>query len=69
MVDDSDALLLQLSRDTKVPCVALDYPELAQYTAHLSGEEEFFAALHQVHDFAIANGTFPRLRFGLVDPK
>lgn len=66
MVADSDPILLELSTSTKAPCVALDYPELVQYTSHLSGEDVFFEALHRVHDFAIANGTFPRLRFGLV---
>lgn len=66
MVAHSDPLLLELSNSTHVPCVALDYPELVQYTSHLADEAAFFEALHRVHDFAMENGTFPRLRFGLT---
>jgi hypothetical protein len=65
-VEEYDPLLLELSQATSVPCVALDYPELSQYTAHLHGEAEFFGALEQVYQFAITSGTFPRLRLGFV---
>ena len=61
-----DPLLLELAKTTSVPCAALDYPELHQYTAHLNDEEQFFGALERVYRFAMQNGTFPRLRFGLI---
>lgn len=61
-----DPILLNLAAKSDAPCVALDYPELAQYTAHLPDEDAFFGALHRVYDFAMIEGTFPRLRFGFV---
>jgi hypothetical protein len=68
MVASSDPVILELATSSATPCVALDYPELAQYTSHLAGEEAFFGALHRVYDFGMANGTFPRLRLGLIQP-
>lgn len=65
-VEEYDPLLLELSQATSVSCAALDYPELSQYTAHLHGEVEFFGALEKVYQFAITNGTFPRLRLGFL---
>lgn len=62
-------LLLQLSAQTDVPCVALDYSELVMYTTHLSGEEDFFSAYQRVHYVGRERSEFPRLRFGLGDSR
>ena len=61
-------LLLDLVLEKTVPCIALDYPELYQYCAHLQGEEAFFDAYNVVMTHAMTHGQYPRLRFGLVDP-
>lgn len=61
--DEYSPLLQSLARDTGVPCVALDYPELSRYTANLLGEGAFFEALYRVFDFGMEHGAFPRLRF------
>lgn len=55
--------VLALAQCTNVPCIALDYPELATYAANLHGEEAFLAAYHKVFDNALRLGELPRLRF------
>jgi len=59
--------LLGFSRDKQVPCVALDYPEFYSYCVHLRDEQAFFNAYDRVMDYAIKEGEYPRLRFGLVE--
>jgi hypothetical protein len=54
--------IISLSRETRVPCVPLDYSELHMYTKHLEGEEEFFHALDRVFVHGMKTGVFPRLR-------
>ena len=56
--------LLQLTEETQVPCIALDYMELISYAAHLPDEEAFFAAYNRVFSVGRARGEFPRLRIG-----
>ena len=51
--------------DTGVPCVAMDYMELADFTAHVVGEAPFFEVLERIHAFAQEHGQYPRSRFGL----
>lgn len=53
--------------DIQLPCIALDYAELHQYTTFCSDEETFLGAYFQVFDTARQFGSFPRLRFGLRD--
>ncbi|MDD2723038.1 MAG: hypothetical protein PHH59_03320 [Methylovulum sp.] len=60
-------LLLEVFRDKAVPCIALDYPELYQFCAHLQNEEDFFDAYNTVMVYAAKYGEYPRLRFGLVE--
>lgn len=64
---DYTPALLQLSGESGVACVALDYPELHMYTAHLSDEDSFLGALDRVYAVGSELGTFPRLRFGLTE--
>lgn len=54
--------MLQLSADTGVPCIALSYGELHQYTAHLKGNDAFFGAFLRVFMHGRQTGMFPRLR-------
>ena len=56
--------VLQLAKETGVPCVALDYAELNMYTANLSSEELFIAAIDKVFSVGEARGELPRLRIG-----
>lgn len=64
---DYTPALLQLSGESGIPCVALDYPELHMYTAHLLDEYSFLGALDRVYAVGSDLGTFPRLRFGLTE--
>jgi len=59
--------LLQLSEESGVPCVPLDYPELHMYTAHLSDEDSLVGALDRVYAVGRNSGRFPRLRLGLTE--
>jgi hypothetical protein len=54
-------LLLDVYRETNVPCVVLDYPELVSYTSRLS-TDGFFEALDKVFLHGLQTGMFPRLR-------
>ncbi|WP_298610556.1 hypothetical protein [uncultured Thiothrix sp.] len=58
--------LLGFVRDKQVPCIALDYPEFYSYCVNLRDEKEFFNAYDRVMDYAIKEGEYPRLRFGLM---
>jgi hypothetical protein len=48
---------------TQVPCIALDFGELHQFTSHLSGEDEFFRVYDEVYFRGKQTGVLPRLRF------
>ena len=54
--------ILALSKETGVPCLALDYRELQMYTTKLRGEEAFFGAFDRVFSYGSENGELPRLR-------
>lgn len=54
--------MLKLSKDTGVPCIALSYSELHQYTTHLIGDQAFFEAFMRVFNYGVEHGEFPRLR-------
>ncbi|WP_372166364.1 hypothetical protein [Xanthomonas axonopodis] len=57
--------LLQVMAEKSVDLVALDYPELYKYCAHLASEEGFFEAFDRVVTTAKQTGKYPRLRFGV----
>ena len=59
------ALVLANVTRTGVPCIALDYGELNQYTSHVADEESFFRAYDVVYEHGRRTGMFPRLRFTL----
>lgn len=50
-----------------IPCFALEYAELHNYTAFVDGEEGLFDAFRQVQQVADERGIYPRLRFGVKD--
>jgi hypothetical protein len=56
--------ILQLGKETGVPSIALDYSELNMYTANLSCEESFVAAIDKVFNVGRERGELPRLRIG-----
>jgi hypothetical protein len=58
--------IIELSNDTQVPCIALDYPELQAYTG-MSSQDKFFEAFDLVFFHAQKTGELPRLRIWLVD--
>lgn len=58
--------LIALATASGAPCVALDYPELNQYTSHLRGEPALFNAFERVFRIGTTQGAFPRLRFTLT---
>jgi hypothetical protein len=53
--------IIELSKDTQVPCIALDYPELQAYTG-LSSQVKFFEAFDLVFYHGQKTGELPRLR-------
>jgi len=53
--------------DINLPCIALDYGELHEYTTFCRDEASFLGAYFQVFDKARELGSFPRLRFGVRD--
>lgn len=57
--------LLQLSRETGIPCIALDYAELQAYTA-MSSREKFFEAFDLVYKHGQEAGQLPRLRIWMT---
>ncbi|MHB1023450.1 MAG: hypothetical protein ACYC46_07725 [Acidobacteriaceae bacterium] len=58
--------IINLSKETGVPCIALDYPELQAYTG-MSSREKFFEAFDLVYAHAQETGQLPRLRIWNVD--
>lgn len=54
--------ILELSEETQIPCIALDYAELQQYMTYLSSVEAFFQAFDRVFSHGIKTRLFPRLR-------
>jgi hypothetical protein len=58
----SEILLANANR-TAVPCIALDFSELNQYTLNLADEKSFFQAYERVYEHGKGTGMFPRLRF------
>ncbi len=64
---DYSDLILPMAKDTKVPCIPLDYTELHMYTSHLKEEGDFFSAYDRVFNHGVESGIFPRLRFGLTE--
>ena len=59
--DQYSPLLLEVHKETEVPCVVLDYPELVSYVSGLS-TDGFFEALDRVFSYGLQTGMFPRLR-------
>jgi hypothetical protein len=57
--------VLEVSKETQVPCIALDYAELQMYTG-LSSENRFFEAFDLVFSHGSKTGEFPRLRIWSV---
>jgi len=65
--DEYGDILFKLFEDTELPCIGIDYAELFQYTTYCSDANSFINAYFQVFDFALENGQYPRLRFGMND--
>ncbi|WP_176058975.1 hypothetical protein [Paraburkholderia sp. BCC1876] len=59
--------LFETFQQTELPCIALDYGELHQYTTYCRDQGMFLGAYFQVFDTARELGEFPRLRFGMRD--
>lgn len=58
--------ILDLSRETGVPCIALDYGELQMYT-QLRSQSHFFEAFDVVYSHGSKTGEFPKLRIWLTN--
>jgi hypothetical protein len=67
MYDEYSRALFGFFDDIGLPCLALDYGELHQYTTFCRDEASFLSAYFQVFDKASELGSFPRLRFGMRD--
>jgi hypothetical protein len=67
MYDDYSRALFNFFDDVGLPCIALEYGELHQYTTFCGDEASFLGAYFQVFDKARELGSFPRLRFGVRD--
>jgi hypothetical protein len=59
--------LYELHDDIGIPCAALDYGELVQYTTICNSEDAFVGAYFEVFNKALERKGFPRLRFGVRD--
>jgi hypothetical protein len=57
--------ILDLAKETGIPCIALDYPELQAYTG-MSSREKFFEAFDLVYKHGQETGALPRLRIWAV---
>lgn len=64
---DYSARLYELHDDIELPCIALDYGELVQYTTFCNSEDAFVGAYFEVFNHALKREGFPRLRFGVRD--
>jgi len=53
--------ILKLAREIQIPCVALGYQELVQYS-QLSSPAKFLQALDFIYSEGVRVGQFPRLR-------
>lgn len=67
MYDEYSQALFKFFDQISLPCIALDYPELHNYTSFCKSEEAFLGAYFQVFDNARRLQSFPRLRFGVND--
>jgi hypothetical protein len=67
MYDDYSRVLFDFFDDVGLPCIALEYSELHQYTTFCRDEASFLGAYFQVFDKARELGSYPRLRFGVRD--
>lgn len=67
MYDEYSRALFDFFNNINLPCIALDYGELHQYTTFCRDEASFLGAYFQVFDSARELNSFPRLRFGLRD--
>jgi hypothetical protein len=67
MYDEYSRLLFDFFDDIRLPCIALEYGELHQYTTYCRDEASFEGAYFQVFDKAREVGSFPRIRFGVRD--
>ncbi|MFK3973604.1 hypothetical protein ACI2KS_23070 [Pseudomonas sp. NPDC087358] len=60
--DEYTPQIMAVANSTGVPCIALSYSELHQYTRHLTTEDAFFKAFMTVFNHGVQSGMFPRLR-------
>jgi hypothetical protein len=65
--DEYSDLLFGLFDKINLPCIALDYAELHRYTSYCEDASEFIRSYFEVFDYALQNGIFARLRFGMSD--
>ncbi|MFL9880584.1 hypothetical protein PQR63_19465 [Herbaspirillum rhizosphaerae] len=59
--------LFGLFKKIDLPCIALDYAELHNWTSFCEDVDEFSRAYFEVFNFALEHGEYPRLRFGMRD--
>jgi len=59
--------VLSVLEETDVPCLLLDYMDLQELTYFRPTEESLVGTLKQTFAVAREHGSFPRLRFGLVE--
>lgn len=59
--DQYTPLLMEVFKDSGVPCIALDYFELVSYVRGLDADG-FFGAFNRVFSHGLETGMFPRLR-------
>lgn len=60
-------LLSSLFQKIELPCIALDYSGLHEFTTYCETEHAFVGAYFEVFDHLQKTGVFPRLRFGMKD--
>lgn len=60
------APLLELARDTGVPCILMSYFEFHQFMHHRHTESSLLLTLQRTFDFAVQHNQFPFNRFGFV---
>lgn len=58
--------VLELARDSGVPCLLLDYHELHNFTHHRHTERDLLESFKETFEFAVKHNQFPRSRFGFA---
>jgi hypothetical protein len=58
---------MEITAESSVPCIVIDYAQLHALTLHVDDEAAFDRGFAAIFETGCRTGAFPRLRFGLTD--